>query len=402
MIRTMSHFERRPSAASGAGWRHQGGFIVTLELILIVTILVFGSLVGVVAVRDALFKYYVGQQSQQAVISDANGNVLGKAVDFDEHEAPRIFYIDRGQRQNFRALVGIRDDRFTGREPLYFAGASCQGDPCIKSPSNETADSSGVDGIAATGAVGYLYGLQGTPTYAIGPTLDGGSGLPGFLYRETAFNCPFAAERVGSRWISQKVVVGAPCETYTIPEAQKQPAITDCLVNLGETCTPPEGAVDQGSILESNSEPVQAQLATTINSLNLTLGTLGLALPSFDIGEIYCPAGTELEDDGNLATTIVYYAMNTLLEPIREDPLVESTAGDAIDNTLLPLTGELNCVADVDLKLAESVPNPNDPALNALEGLQPPFRISLPVDAGPDAWYPTEPNGEGGPYFTRP
>ena len=77
--------------------RGQAGFVITLELVLIFTILGIGLLVGLVAIRNALFKWFVNKQAQTVWVYDSSdpAKVLGPVRDFDEHEAPRLFYIDR-------------------------------------------------------------------------------------------------------------------------------------------------------------------------------------------------------------------------------------------------------------------------------------------------------------------
>lgn len=401
MADTMDNTRRQNSSqgAVGArvtsGRRHQGGFIITIELILIITILLLGSLAGVVAVRDALFKYYVNQQSQEAYVIDDTGTVLGKAVDFDEHEAPRIFYIDRTQAQNYRALIGIRDDRFTGREPLYYEGNSCQGDPCIKSPSNEAADSRGTDGIAGTGAVGYIYGLQGTPTYAVGRSP---AGLPGFLYRETASMCPVDAEAIGSRWLSQKVVLGEPCEPYAFSVVNAA-ASTDCLINPALSCVCTAGYTEQTDVLAQ----AETAIGTRYDELVAQLGLPAELLPDTPtIGQICCPDSTALQDTG-LVDTVAYYLVQETIAIASED-LLPGVAQqyEAALSLLVTLTEPLQCKTEILLQAAQSVENPNEPALNALEGLTPPFRMNLPIDAGVGSWQSTVPHGEGGPHFRSP
>ena len=142
-----------------AAKRRQGGFIITVELLLIATILVIGSIVGVIAIRDALVKRIAQQRSQAVLVIDDSGRVLGEALGFDEHEAPLVSYIDRTvppaapdpDHRNYRALIGVRDDRFTTREPVYYSGENCTGTPCMKLASDEDTDSIGYDGIAGTG-----------------------------------------------------------------------------------------------------------------------------------------------------------------------------------------------------------------------------------------------------------
>ena len=112
--------------------RGQAGFVITLELVLIFTILGIGLLVGLVAIRNALFKWWVNRQAQTVWVYDSSSpaKVLGPVRDFDEHEAPRLFYIDRNVTwqdslgdpftANFRAFIGVRDDRFTGRQRIFY------------------------------------------------------------------------------------------------------------------------------------------------------------------------------------------------------------------------------------------------------------------------------------------
>lgn len=165
----------------------QGGFVITLELIIIISILGFGTLVGIVMIRDALVKHYVAKQSSEALVADAEGRILGEAIGFDEHDAPRIFYVDRSQETIYRTLISVRDDRFTSREAVYYSGTACTGVPCIKAISDELASSRGTDYLPGTGNVSYFNALQGGPNYAVG---RGTTGLPGHLFRESALVCP--------------------------------------------------------------------------------------------------------------------------------------------------------------------------------------------------------------------
>ncbi len=69
------------SQSKNNGFRSpQDGFILTLELILIISILGIGLFVGFSAIRDALFKYYTSQSSGDVYVSDANGTVFGNST----------------------------------------------------------------------------------------------------------------------------------------------------------------------------------------------------------------------------------------------------------------------------------------------------------------------------------
>lgn len=198
----------------------QAGFVLTIEAVLIFTIFGIGLFVGIIAVRDAWFKYSLSQQDQSFYVFDSkvvpSPIVIGKVAGFDEHEAPLVPFIDYGARTdingnliNYRALIGVRDDRFTSRQPVFYSDASCSLNPCLAGPSAEASYNTGIDGIAETGAVGYLYALQGI-TYGIGSGLGGA--IKGRLYRQTTTAC---AANLGYAWMSQRVVTGTPCTAIT-------------------------------------------------------------------------------------------------------------------------------------------------------------------------------------------
>lgn len=387
----------------------QQGFVLTIELILITTILIIGSIGGVVALRNALVKHHFSQQEQEVIIADSNNRLLGKMVSFDEHEAPIVAYIDRtappiqlGERnQNYRVLIGIRDDRFTTREPIYYDAPNCTGNPCIKSTSDESSDSTGLSGIRATGVVSYFNALQGGPNYAIGRSFDG---IKGNLFRSTAEQCPAAIDDIKSRYVSQKVVAGSPCEDFN---AESSEADTSCLVGvqvqggiLGNAIPDvvpcqqcPSGMESQQDILDNYLPLVEPLLDSTLS----TLGFLGV-VPSVDVtlGEICCPQGTRLEDGDNIVNSIVFIVLKNVLNILGIDLSANSLVVDTL--SLLGIEeGVLSCVSDIQLQQAQSVPDNNDPTLNALESFISPFKVKLnssPVNQN-DQWYYIPPDGEG-------
>ncbi|WP_243748656.1 hypothetical protein [Pseudomaricurvus alcaniphilus] len=275
-------------------------------------------------------------------------------VGLDEHEAPLLFYIDRtlaadsnGDSRALRALIGVRDDRFTSREPIYYTQLNCQGDPCIKPTSSEVFDNRGVD-IASvdTGAVSYFHALQGAPNYAIGASPDR---IKGYLYRQTTEICPVntLTAVTGSRYVSQKVVFGEPCESpFVLPlPVGESPRFCPSSANSGSTTCPQVGP-DACGIVEKNGRDKCACPAGYYDAGAL----LGLAE-----GQC-CPTGTEAKVD--------------------------------------PLNGGLACQG-AGLVRAESVPDINDPEKNALEDFQPPFQVNLPTAVGGDEqWISTAPEAE--------
>ncbi|MEI8665534.1 hypothetical protein P4S81_12720 [Pseudoalteromonas sp. B28] len=380
---------------------YQQGYILTIELILIITILIIGSIGGVILVRDALIKRHQTKVDNQITVVDANNRPLGIAVSFDEHQAPLIFYTDRGANNTYRALIGIRDDRFTSREAVYYDAPNCQGNPCLKGLSDEATDSQGVSKLNNTGNVSYINALQQGPNYAIGQL---GNSVIGQLLRSTPQQCPANSEQILSRYVSQKVVTGSPCESF---EIDKQPADSSCLVGvtalgnpllgtsdqgLSQSCdTCQTGYESQGDILDLYLPQVEPLLNTALNALSLVgIGTN----VDIELGTICCPEGTRLEDDENIVETLVFTILQTTFELVGID-LVNNLI---ISETLSLIGIELGityCKTSLNLVNAEQVINitTGEPALSSLT---PPFKVLLPVHSGQNrtTWIHTPQKGK--------
>ncbi len=381
---------------------YQQGYILTIELILIITILIIGSIGGVILVRDALIKRHQTKVDNQITVVDANNRPLGIAVSFDEHQAPLIFYTDRGANNTYRALIGIRDDRFTSREAVYYDAPNCQGNPCLKSLSDEATDSQGVNKLNNTGNVSYINALQQGPNYAIGQL---GNSVIGQLLRSTPQQCPANSEQILSRYVSQKVVTGSPCESF---EIDKQPADSSCLVGvtalgnpllgtsdqgLSQSCdTCQTGYESQGDILDLYLPQVEPLLNTALNALSLVgIGTN----VDIELGTICCPEGTRLEDDENIVETLVFTILQTTFELVGIDLVNNLIISETL--SLIGIEpGITYCKTSLNLVNAEQVINitTGEPALSSLT---PPFKVLLPVHSGQNrtTWIHTPPKGEG-------
>ena len=381
---------------------YQQGYILTIELILIITILIIGSIGGVILVRDALIKRHQTKVDNQITVVDANNRPLGIAVSFDEHQAPLIFYTDRGANNTYRALIGIRDDRFTSREAVYYDAPNCQGNPCLKSLSDEATDSQGVNKLNNTGNVSYINALQQGPNYAIGQL---GNSVIGQLLRSTPQQCPANSEQILSRYVSQKVVTGSPCESF---EIDKQPADSSCLVGvtalgnpllgtsdqgLSQSCdTCQTGYESQGDILDLYLPQVEPLLNTALNALSLVgIGTN----VDIELGTICCPEGTRLEDDENIVETLVFTILQTTFELVGIDLVNNLIISETL--SLIGIEpGITYCKTSLNLVNAEQVINitTGEPALSSL---RPPFKVLLPVHSGQNrtTWIHTPPKGEG-------
>ncbi|GGP37390.1 hypothetical protein [Shewanella saliphila] len=386
----------------------QAGFVLTIELILITTILIIGSFVGISALRNALVKQHVAQKDRTITVSDSNGIKLGKMFSLNEHETPIIPFIDNSvaplapdpAHQNFRALLGVRDDRFTSREPVYYDAPNCTGNPCIKGISDETSDSVGVDGINGTGAVSYFHALQGGPNYAIGRA---NNTVTGYLFRSTPQQCPVNISQIESRYLSQKVVSGMPCESFSVEQAE---ADVSCLVgvesgssiiNIGPTIDNPvcdqcpAGTEAQGDTLDRNRSAIGPLINTVFSTLSLT----GL-VPNVDVtlGEVCCPIGTRLDENNDLTSSVTYIALATAFDLLN----VNLIDNPLVSNLLASLgiqQGTLNCVADINLLSAEQVVDPFNDNQNVLQRFTAPFKVNLPSINNEDSWIYVAPDGEG-------
>ncbi len=149
--------------SSGQSRRRQAGFIISLEFLLFTTILVIGSLAGVIAVRNAIFTAAAKNVSRK-LIKDSTAPtflVVGKTVNYNLCEQPQIRCPDpRGTfmdpDDDLFALIGVIPRRFTSRDRIYFDGINCTGDAYIASPGDDDLPTGG------------LNALQGR-SYGVGP-----------------------------------------------------------------------------------------------------------------------------------------------------------------------------------------------------------------------------------------
>ncbi|GEM_PF-1218639 len=252
--------------AKGRLLERQRGFIITTTMVLVFTVVFIGLFVGFSLVINAWVKREVVQDSVDVYVVDANDQVLGKAVSFDEHETPLVPFVDydvtgsSGNLANYRVLIGVRDDRFTSRERVYYPDSTnCTGQACLFVPSTETSgdtsiNSEGIDQISGTGGVSYQLATQagggaGTQyNYAIGSS---SGGLPGQLYRQTAQACTVTindnTDTYLSFWQSQRVSASTPCYTELIATpADTTQTTLRCGGNIGSNTCCVQGQTVQG------------------------------------------------------------------------------------------------------------------------------------------------------------
>jgi hypothetical protein len=231
--------------------RHQSGFILSMEAVLLFTILGIGLLFGVSLLRNSLIKYYFNQVNTRFFVADSHASpiLIGDVVGFDEHETPLVVFTDYNSATNmlpgsfnYRTLIGIRDDRFTTRQPLLYSDTSCGVPACIAARSSELANGLIASAAKSSGTISYLNAMQGTnaPTYAVGRKLSEFSDKD-FLYRSTGNACGVSLQ---SMWVSQTVgdnsqscvavsLSGSDLDNFKSVESVQMPdGLNNVLVNL--------------------------------------------------------------------------------------------------------------------------------------------------------------------------
>jgi len=111
-------FHSANAPSRGPGRNRRQGFILTLTLILVISVVVIGSVVGLAALRNALFI-----KSGENVILDDAGIPFGRAKVFDLCEAPLL--VCKDPDNGLVPIVGVRPTRFTSRNAVYYADADC-------------------------------------------------------------------------------------------------------------------------------------------------------------------------------------------------------------------------------------------------------------------------------------
>ena len=348
------------------------GFAITMTMVIITTVVIVGLFVGLSAVRDAWFKKKVFEHSVDVYVADADDVILGKAVDFDEHEAPLVPFVDydvpntSGDPVNYRVLVGVRDDRFTSRERVYYSDTSalnCTGTPCVFVPSTETSgpsaiNSQGVDELPGTGGVSYQLatqaggGIDSQYTYAVGST-EGH--LPGRLYRQIPeVNC--------------EVIIPDPSVDTYISYWQSQRVVADEGTDSGAGTNPPcyQELIATAAVEEETFIRCQGNFPPA-NPSNNCCSFVGK-----QIGNKNCGAPICQDIGGSCECPVGWHKLgNNSGWCCPEGSNFSNGQCQQVSTIVLPVDGDFLQAEDVTL------PGSNT---NVLDGLNPPFWVNLPVD----------------------
>ncbi len=114
---------------------HQRGFVISLEFVVIFTILFLALLAGCVVVRNGIIQAAVARARSEVFVKDGQFHVIAKPVSYDLCEAPQLLCRDPGYPSpvdpdpgpsaGLNALVGVRPDRFVTRNRIYFSEPGC-------------------------------------------------------------------------------------------------------------------------------------------------------------------------------------------------------------------------------------------------------------------------------------
>lgn len=174
--------------------RGSAGFILTLELLILLTIFGVVAIFAMVLIQQHFVNEAGDYFGHNIFIYDskmpAGSSVLvGRAVSFNALEAPQIIYRVPTPTPPLAALLGVRAANFTTRPSVFYDNANCTGASWMLDPANPVS--------GTVGEVSDLYSLQGT-AFAIGV-----SGTDqNVLYRSTPGAPPGATPQ--SRWVSER------------------------------------------------------------------------------------------------------------------------------------------------------------------------------------------------------
>lgn len=194
--------------------RKNAGFIISLEFLLLMSLIVFPLLLGMVLLGRKLVTLYltqltlVEQPLSRPVVFDGSaanqGKPMGQVIGYDRLGAAQILYRDTttgvtlasGAKVNTGIVMSVRPRRFTTVSRVYYDTPGCTGNAFVKTSSSL---------IGPWPNVGYFFQTQGW-NYAVGRN--------NLLYRETP---PLAGAGAGiaiaSVWVSEDTRDASPAGT---------------------------------------------------------------------------------------------------------------------------------------------------------------------------------------------
>jgi hypothetical protein len=219
------------------------GFILTLELLLLLAI--FGTVIvfALVLVQQHFVQSVSDPFGRTVFIYDSTSPsvLIGRAVGFNQYEAPQVIYRIPDPAEPVAALLGVRPANFTTRPSVFYDSPTCTGGAWMLDPTNAAA--------GASGEASDFYATQGT-AFAIG--IAGGS--QNVLYRSTSGAAPGAMPQ--SRWVSERYSINCqPVAADPVLQAALVPATL--VSDMSTIYQPPYWTPDKvsGTPLSATSAP---------------------------------------------------------------------------------------------------------------------------------------------------
>jgi hypothetical protein len=204
----------------GGSVRRARGFILTLELLLLVSIFSVVVIFGLALLQRHFVQSTADAFGRTIFVYDStlplgNSRLIGKAVGFNQYESPLVVYRIPDPSAPLAVLLGVRPNHFTTRQSVFYDSPGCSGGTWMLDPANPLA------GVA--GEASELYALQGA-AFAIGT--NGGSA--NVLFRSTSGAAPLTTPQ--SRWVSERH--DTPCQPVADDPALRAalvpaPAVSD-------------------------------------------------------------------------------------------------------------------------------------------------------------------------------
>lgn len=274
------------------------GYVISIMLVMLFSVVGVGLLFGMAPLRDAYLKREQFQNSiDLQILYDNDGSpgglstILGRAAILDEHETPLLAFSDfnqsyAGTSVNYRVLIGVRDDRFTSRQQIYYTTDNCTtqvstgniGDiACIMVPGSEDGGAFASPSYQLATQAGVSIG-SGFPqkSYGVGRKEDNidptDYGLPGWLWRQTNSDCD--ASSIRSRWNSKSLSPSPVGMCETLPGL----SATSGSLKAAEMVPDPDSS--DLNVFDNFFANRPFQVNSPIDPSQLTSGT-----PSFGSGE---------------------------------------------------------------------------------------------------------------------
>lgn len=214
----------------GRSKKRQAGFVITVEALLLFTIVVIAVIVALAAVRNALIESGIFLRPVLVFDSTAPDPLLvGKVFDLHDTETPRV--LRRDPNNGLSVPLGVRRGRLTTHAPVFYTLPGCLGPAYVTGP-----------GFLSDARVSQYHQLHGV-IYAVGADPGG----PGLLFRDDGTTVPcsgLGCPVVSSVWISEWTFADstAPDPTPLDPCRALTPGTRDGLVPAVEVLDPATAA----------------------------------------------------------------------------------------------------------------------------------------------------------------